>query len=540
MTRRAFLASAAAAAQTAAPARPNVILIMSDDQGYGDLSIHGNTHLQTPHIDRIAREGAQFTQFQVCPVCSPTRASLLTGRYNYRTGIVDTFKGRSMMDPREQTAAELFAAAGYKTGIFCKWHLGDNYPMRAHDQGFGESLVHGGGGLSQPSDPPPGNHYFNPTLLRNGKFEKVEGYCTDIFFREAIRFIEQNQTKPFFLYLPTNAPHTPLEVAAEYVAPFQNKGLDDTTAKVYGMVKNLDDNVGRLLTVLQRTRLEANTILIFMTDNGPQQPRYVAGMRGLKGSVYQGGIRVPFFLRWPGRFAAGAKVDRIAAHIDVLPTLLEACAIRPAQPPRFDGRNLMPLLQTPAAAWPDRVIHTQWHRGDQPQIFRNHAARSQRWKLTNGTELYDMQNDPGETRDLSTAQPGEVARLRAATEAWFGDVSSTRGGYAPPRIYIGVPEENPTLLTLQDRRDEPEGWELDVRAAARYQITLLFKSTVADGEARLSLGRVEEARPVRAGVERCIFDSVAVPAGEARLAARVMVDGKPVEVRYVEVRKMNG
>jgi arylsulfatase A-like enzyme len=201
MTRRTFLSLSAAAALPAATPRPNVILIMTDDQGFGDLSIHGNTHLQTPNMDRIARQGAQFTQFQVCPVCSPTRASL--------------------MDPRELTAAEAFSAAGYKTGIFGKWHLGDNYPMRAVDQGFAESLVHGGGGLTQSADPPPGNSYFNPTLLRNGKFEKTTGYCTDIFFREAIQFIGRHKSSPFFLYIPTNAPHTPLEVEERRTLPRQ-------------------------------------------------------------------------------------------------------------------------------------------------------------------------------------------------------------------------------------------------------------------------------------------------------------------------------
>ncbi len=541
MTRRSFLAlTATAAALPAAAKRPNVILIMSDDQGFGDLSIHGNPHLQTPHLDSIARDGVRFTQFQVCPVCSPTRASLNTGRYNYRTGIVDTFKGRSMMDPREQTSAELFLAAGYQTGIFGKWHLGDNYPMRAIDQGFRDSLVHGGGGLAQPSDPPPGNHYFDPTLLRNGKFEKVLGYCTDIFFREAIRFVETNKDKPFFLYIPTNAPHTPLEVADEYVKPFADKGLNETTQKVYAMVKNLDDNVGRLLESLKRTQLEANTILIFMTDNGPQQPRYVAGMRGLKTTVYQGGIRVPFFLRWPDKVKPGSQVDRLAAHIDVLPTLLDACAIRPSKPPKFDGRSLLPLLTGSPANWPDRLIHTQWHRGDQPELFRSHAVRSQRWKLVNGVELYDLDADPAESRDVAKDHPAEVARLRQATEEWFRDVSATRNGYAPPNIYIGTPHENPVLLTRQDRRDEPEGWFVDVRTKGRYEVTVLSRPAPPASHAAFKLGTLERTAPLAAGAERIVFPDVPLPAGPAHLAATIRAGGKPVEVLYVEVRKING
>jgi arylsulfatase A-like enzyme len=540
MTRRSFLSLCAAAPLTAAARKPNVILIMSDDQGYGDLSLHGNRHLQTPNIDKIATEGAQFTQFQVCPVCSPTRASLMTGRYNYRTGVVDTFKGRSMMDPREQTAAELFKAAGYKTGIFGKWHLGDNFPMRAHDQGFAESLVHGGGGLSQPSDPPPGNHYFDPTLLRNGEFEKAQGYCTDIFFREAIQFIERHKNESFFLYIPTNAPHTPLEIEDKYVAPFRGKGLDETTEKVYAMVKNLDGNIGLLLDRIKRTGNEPNTILIFMTDNGPQQPRYVAGMRGRKGTVYQGGIRVPFFLRWPERIKAGTKIDRIAAHIDVLPTLLDVCAIRPPNPPKFDGRSLWPLLNEPSPNWPDRILHSQWHRGDHPELFRSHAARGQRWKLVNGTELYDMEKDPAESNDLSSANPAEVAKLRQATEAWFRDVSATRNGYAPPRIYIGAPQENPVLLTRQDRRDEPAGWAVDVRANARYEVALLCNAAPASGHATLKLGTIEKDVPVANGATRCLFEAIVLPAGPAYLQATIRAGNKQLEVLYVEVRKING
>lgn len=540
MTRRCFLSLAAVASSLAAARRPNVILIMSDDQGYGDLSLHGNPHLQTPNIDRIGREGVQFTQFQVCPVCSPTRASLMTGRYNYRTGIVDTFKGRSMMDPREQTAAEIFRAAGYRTGIFGKWHLGDNYPMRAHDQGFTESLVHGGGGLSQPSDPPPGNHYFDPTLLRNGKFEKTQGYCTDIFFREAVQFIERHQARPFFLYIPTNAPHTPLEIDQKYVEPFSNSGLNETTQKVYAMVRNLDENIGRLLDTIKRTGIEPDTILIFMTDNGPQQPRYVAGMRGLKGTVYQGGIRVPFFLRWPAKVTAGSKVDRIAAHIDVLPTLLEACAIRPSKPPAFDGRSLFPLLTGKTAGWPDRVLHAQWHRGDQPELFRSHAARSQRWKLVNGVELYDLESDPAEARDVAKSNPAIVAKMRAETEAWFKDVSATRGGYAPPRIYLGTEHENPVLLTRQDRRDDPAGWAVDVRTRARYEITLICSPAPAAGEASCMIGTITKTAPVAAGASRCVLEPFSLPPGPGLLAAVVRAGGAPLEVLYVEVRKING
>lgn len=545
LNRRAFLSLTAAPLLPAANGRPNVILIMSDDQGYGDLSLHGNPHLKTPHIDRIAAEGAQMTQFQVCPVCSPTRSSLLTGRYNYRTGVVDTFLGRSMMDPREVTAAEMFRAAGYRTGIFGKWHLGDNFPMRAIDQGFHQALVHGGGGLAQPADPPPGNTYFDPVLVRNGKQEKVPGYCTDIFFNEAMRFIDSAAGKPFFLYIPTNAPHTPLQVDEKYVAPFRTAGLDDTTAKVYGMCVNLDENIGRLHQYLDTKKLAANTILIFMTDNGPQQRRYNAGMRGLKGTPYQGGIRVPFFLRYPGKVEAGLQLDPIAAHIDVLPTLLAACGVPNKISAKFDGVSHWPALTGAKAEAFDRVIHTQWHRGDEPVIFRNHAARTQQWKLVNGTELFDMKADPAESRDVAAANPDVVARLRKATEEWFRDVASTRGGYAPPRIFIGAAEENPVLLTRQDWRGEKGGWdkdsighwEVDVRHRGPYTVRLLFHKAEAAGTAAFRLGSLQLSAPVAAAAESCEWMNVQFPAGAGRIAPVLQFGNRQAGVLYVEIRK---
>ena len=405
-TRRELCAALCATPFLVRPARaerrPNVIIVISDDQGFGDLSLHGNPNLKTPHMDSVANLGVQFTQFQVCPVCSPTRSSLLTGRYNYRTGIVDTYLGRSLMYPGETTAAELFRAAGYRTGIFGKWHLGDNHPMRAIDQGFQEALVLKGGGLAQPADPPESkSSYFNPVLQYNGKPERRSGYCTDIFFNAAAAFVEKHRGHPFFLYVAPNAPHTPLQVEDSWVAPFQKMGLRDQVAKVYGMVANLDMNLGRLLDRVRTAGVEQETIVIFLSDNGAQGVRYNAGMRGTKGTVYQGGIRAPFFVRWPAVVARGRKVDRIAAHIDVLPTLLEACGVSKPAGLKLDGRSLLPLLRGDPANWPDRTLYTQWHRGDEPVLFRNCAARSQRYKLVDGKELYDLETDPAESRDIS-------------------------------------------------------------------------------------------------------------------------------------------
>ncbi|MBM3812506.1 MAG: arylsulfatase [Acidimicrobiia bacterium] len=539
LSRRQLLASPAFALQTSrSPRPPNVIILITDDQGYGDLSLHGNPHLKTPFQDRIGHEGVQFTQFQVSPVCSPTRASLMTGRYNYRTGVVDTFLGRSMMHPDEVTLPELLSKAGYRTGIFGKWHLGDNHPLRSIDQGFEESVVCNGGGVGQPSDPP-NNSYFNPVLQQNGKPLRFDGYCTDIFFREAMQFIERNQRQPFFAYIATNAPHTPLTVDERYWKPFLDAGLDETTAKVYGMIVNLDENVGRLFRKLASLNLDQDTILLYLTDNGPQQPRYNAGMRGRKGTVYQGGIRVPAFLRWPARLKP-ASLDTIAAHIDILPTMLDACGVAAPKDLRLDGRSLMPLIRGERSSGPGRTLFTQWHRGDEPELFRACAARTQQYKLVDGKELYDLAADPAESTDIAAQHPQIAADLRRQTEAWFKDVSSTRG-YAPPRIYVGTPQENPVILTRQDWRGDKATWEkagrghweIDVRKPARYEITLRMPAA-QPGQARLQVGTQHVTAEVTGGATHVRY-SIQLPAGPARLEATLPDSSGP---HYVEVRTL--
>jgi len=544
-TRRQFLAASAALPLPAQTKRPNVIVIITDDQGYGDLSIHGNDKLQTPNMDSIAKEGVQFTQFQVCPVCSPTRSSLMTGRYNYRTGIVDTFLGRSMMHNDEVTLAEMLGAAGYRTGIFGKWHMGDNYPMRAIDQGFHEALVLKGGGIGQPADPPGGSSYFDPLLQHNGKQERKKGYCTDVYFDAAMEFVDANRGRPFFIYVATNAPHDPLQVEESWVEPYRKLGLKDATAKVYAMVKNIDDNVGRLLRKLKATGLERDTILVFMTDNGPQHDRYNAGMRARKTTVYQGGIRVPCFVRWPAVVRAGRKVDRIAAHIDWFPTLAEACGGKLPADRKIDGRSLLALLRGEPPNWPDRTLFTQWHRGDVPELFRDCAARTQRWKLVNGKELYDMQNDPAESADVAVKHPDVAARLRKETEAWYKDVSATRG-YDPPRIYLGAPQENPVVLTRQDWRGPRAGWdagsigywEVDVRSRGRYDVTLDFAAAKEPGEAALSLGAIRLTEKVAAGAAQCKFRNLEMTPGPGRLEPLLRFGAKDLGVQYVTIAKL--
>ncbi|HKJ69886.1 MAG TPA: arylsulfatase, partial [bacterium] len=409
--------------------RPNVLLILTDDQGYGDTGIHGNEQINTPNIDSLAEQGIDFTRFYVEPVCAPTRASLMTGRSYYRTGVIHTSRGGAKMAGDENTIAELLQEAGYATGIFGKWHLGDNYPMRPQDQGFGETLMHRGGGINQTPDKP--NSYFDPLLWRNGEKYRGTGYCTDIFFDAAIDFIRRNRQRPFFVYLPTNTPHTPLEISDTYADPYRKMGLPEDTARVYGMIKNIDENVGRLLQHLEQLHLHEETIIVFISDNGPNTDRYNAGLRSRKSGNYEGGIRAVSFFRWDGHWASGQTIDRIAAHIDVAPTLLDICDVRTPPDLHLDGRSLKPLLsgEMPTTAWPDRTLFIQCHRSLTPQQYQNCTAISQRYKLIGypGTfnewtfqpslsdpalGLYDIEKDPGETENLADRYPGILSKLR--------------------------------------------------------------------------------------------------------------------------------
>lgn len=541
----ALLASSGVSGMAGAEPRdrpPNVVLIITDDQGYGDLACHGNPHVKTPNLDRLHAESTRLTRFYVSPVCSPTRASLMTGRYNYRTGVVDTFLGRSMMFPDETTLAELLAANGYATGIFGKWHLGDHYPMRAMDQGFQEALVHYGGGIGQPSDPP-GSGYFDPILQHNGQEKRYTGYCTDIFTSAAIDFVRQHRTRPFFAYLATNAPHTPLEVMEEAVAPYRAMGLDESTARVYGMITNIDANVGRLLSTLDELGLVEETLVVFLTDNGPQmsEPRYAAGMRDQKGTVYEAGIRVPSFWRWPGALAPGRDVSALSAHIDVVPTILDICGVTPPSGKPMDGvSRLGPLTGRQGSS--ERTVYLQWHRGDVPEPFRACAAVGSRFKLVDGRELYDLEADPGEARDLAAERPEIVADMRAGYEAWF-EAMRTERHFALPRIVVGSDQENPVTLTRQDWRgaegwsDHHSGyWDLEVATSGRYTITLRFPPREKQASAYLCCGDATVTLQV-ASSDASVSTELDLTAGPRRLEAFLDHGGR-MGPRYVNVRRL--
>ena len=532
---------------------PNIVLVMTDDQGWAQLGSHGNESIATPHLDRLASQSVEFTRFYVSPVCAPTRASLMTGRYNYRTGVVDTYVGRAMMDSSESTLAELLSQAGYRTGIFGKWHLGDNYPMRSIDQGFQESLVHKGGGIGQPSDPL-GNSYFDPVLQLNGQPRKYEGYCTNIFFDAALEFIQENRKESFFAYIPTNAPHSPYAVPDSYIQPYLEQGLSDKDARIYGMITNIDDNVGRLMKKLEELQLDRDTILIFMTDNGPTTEHFTAGLRSQKTTVFEGGIRVPFFFRWPQKMEP-SRIDDIAAHIDLVPTLLEAVGVDGPTNLSLDGISLLARMEDRAASLPERTLYIQSHRGNVPQLYRNFAAIGSRYKLLQPPsfsnkmppdaelELYDLDTDPGESKDLSAEFPEIVDGMRKRYETWFREVSASRG-YDPPRIAIGTAHEDPVVLTRQDWQmvgrdgwgDSDLGyWLLDVVNAGDYEIRFRFGPFEQSGQAELRIQDIVQIQPFESGATEISFESAQLVAGDARLEAKLSKGDQVGGVRYVDV-----
>ena len=544
------------ATDDSSPSAPNIIMIMTDDQGWAQVGFHGNPFIRTPTLDRMAAESTEFTQFYVEPKCAPTRAALLTGRHGYRSRVVDTYLGRTLLEPEAVTLAELLAENGYATGIFGKWHLGDNFPLRPMDQGFQETLVHRGGGLGQPAGPP-GNTYWDPVLEHNGESKKYEGYCTKIFTDALIDFIRVNSDQPFFGYLATNVPHGPFDVDEEWIAPYREMGLPERTARVYGMIEEFDQNLDRLLGELDTLGLAERTIVVFLTDNGPTQQTFTAGLKERKGSAYDGGTRVPFLFRWPEQVEAGRQVDRIAAHIDVVPTLLEAAGVgTPFQP--FDGVSLWPLLSGATAPenWPDRTIYLQNHRGDIPQLNRNASARTQRWKIVQPLgkatdpmppgaefELYDMSVDPGETNNLAGEHPEIVEKMRRGYEEWFRDVSSR--GFDPVRIHLGSPREPRTTLSRFDWRgdyDERAGeaalgyWPIVIEQQGRYDLVLRFAGPLpSDGRARVSVGEVEVAQEVAAGSASCKFPGIELEAGPARLVGVVEYDGLVRGASFIDV-----
>ncbi len=592
-----LLLSACAGSSTRQDARAtaeslNVIVIMTDDQGWGDFGFHGNPLIQTPNLDALASRSARMQTFYVSPVCAPTRAALMTGRWCQRTRAIDTYIGRAMMEPEEVTVAEVLRDAGWATGIFGKWHLGDCYPMRPMDQGFEESLVHRGGGIGQPSDPEGGERaYTDAVLFRRGQRVETVGYCTDVYFDAALDFVRTSHAsgRPFFTYLATNAPHgpfddVPLELYEQYAKAdlaadrfpsdrghaLPEEHDEDRLARIFAMITNIDQNVGRLIEQLEELGILENTLVLFLVDNGPNTRRYVGGMRGMKASVHEGGVRSPLLAHWPARLSPDTISDRISAHVDVMPTVLDACGVALPAGVRLDGRSLLPLLADADAEdgesldWPDRDLVIQAHRGDRPVRYHNFMLRTQRWKLLNDSgfgrellevepdfELYDMAADPLELADLAAERPEVVADLRARYDAWFDDVCSTRpDNFAPPRIVLGAAQALEVHLTRQDwRRIGQDGgraagslgeWEVQVVGVHRHQVRVRFPRGAQVRRVELRLGpRVWSAVPAPGATEHR-FEGLFLPAGPGSLRVTLeTVEGLRGAYQVVLTRSRN-
>jgi arylsulfatase A-like enzyme len=512
--------------QSSFAARPNVLLIITDDQGYGDFSIHGNPHLQTPHIDSLGHSGVRFERFYVNSFCAPTRAALLTGRWPLRTGVHGVTHNKEAMKPSEVTLAEALKADGYQTACIGKWHNGEQYPFTPGGQGFEHVFGFNNGHW---------NNYFDATLLRDTKPEPTKGYITDVLTDEAMRFITMKQNEPFFCYVAYNAPHSPYQVPDKYFDKFKAKGFEDNVAAFYGMCENIDDNVGRLLAHLDTLKLAENTIVLFLTDNGGTAgvKTYNAGMRGGKTSVHEGGTRVPLFVRWPAAKWTPHVAKPITSHIDLYPTLLDLCGVKAPKGPRIDGVSLRPLLEMRGdSPWPDRMLFTH-NPIDETNKFPG-AVRTQRHRLVREIkgsgggskavandssakpwQLYDMEVDPGQKQDIAADHPEMVNRLSAAYDAWFADISED--GLRRYPLPVGHPEHNPVEVHApQAYADKPlkfangpgfandwlTGWtdlkakvwfEIEVVTAGAYDVEISFACPPEDAGSELRISTNDQS-----------------------------------------------
>ncbi|HRX78915.1 MAG TPA: arylsulfatase [Pirellulaceae bacterium] len=433
-------------AKELANSRPNVILVMTDDQGMGDLSCLGNEVLRTPNLDRFYARSTRFTEFHVSPTCSPTRSAIMSGRHEFRNGVTHTIKERERMSLSTTTFPQLLQKAGYETGIFGKWHLGDEDSYQPYNRGFSEVFIHGAGGIGQSyegscADFPPNltDKYFDIVALHNDTIKQTKGFCTDVFFQAALGWIKKQHgaKQPFFAYIPTNAPHGPMIAPEKYRKRFLDLGYDEGTAGRYGMIENIDDNFGLLVEKLDEWNAWDNTLVIFMTDNGQAGSRgklngkpvklHTAGFKTGKGSPYEGGTHVPAFWYWKGVLGEGVDISALTAHIDLFKTFCQlAGAEIPSDIQSIDGRSLLPLLENPKAEWEDRnlfVHQGRWEKGANPNNskFKNCAVRTQRWRFVNNKELYDIAADPYEATDVAVDHPEVIAKLRQAYDAWWAE-----------------------------------------------------------------------------------------------------------------------
>jgi arylsulfatase A-like enzyme len=487
----------------APPAHPNIVILLADDSGWGDYGFTGNPQAKTPHLDSLARGGALLDRFYVCAVCAPTRAEFLTGRYHARTGVRGVSTGQERLNTDETTLADAFKAAGYATGCFGKWHNGSQWPYHPNARGFDEYYGFTSGHWGE---------YFDPPLEHNGQPVRGKGYIADDLTAHALEFIEKNRAQPFLCYVPFNTPHSPWAVPQEYWNRFKDmpvvrratdagrENLEQTRCAL-AMMENLDDNVGRILRRLDDYNLSEHTIVVYFSDNGPNSWRWNGGMKGIKGSVDEGGVRSVALLRWPGGgIKAGTVVGEIAGAIDLLPTLVSLAEVSRVGNKPLDGRNLAPLLRGKKAGWGDRMLFSR--QGE------NVSARSQQYRLDSRGALFDLLADPGQTRDVAGDNPGIAATMAQAVADWRAQVLPKDGDDRP--FPVGYPEYPRTPLPARDglahggikrsgaapncsyfthwnSADDRMTWDIEVNAEGRYEVEILYTCPVADAGARIEL-----------------------------------------------------
>ncbi|MGJ8656009.1 MAG: arylsulfatase [Akkermansiaceae bacterium] len=517
--------------------KPNVVIVITDDQGYGDMSFTGNTAIKTPNIDKLRTQGTLLNNFHVDPTCAPTRAALMTGRYSNRVGVWHTVQGRSMLRARETTMANVFSENGYATGMFGKWHLGDCYPYRPEDRGFQHTVYHMAGGVGQAPDYW-GNDYFDDTYVVNGKLQRFEGYCTDVWFDEGMKFIKANKDKPFFAYIATNAPHSPNYCPMKYVEPYVGKP-NVTDPVFYGMIANVDENMGKLMEFLDAEGLSENTLLVFMTDNGSSGPYsgkggYDGGMRGMKGSEYEGGHRVPFILRWPnGKIEAGKSVENLTAHMDILPTFIELFGLETKEV-KYDGASLKELLYGDGDHWQERTLVVESQRVVDPIKWKQSAVMNDNWRLVNGEELYNLKDDAKQATNLAEQHPEMVAQMRGSYELFWNDVSQEHDLTS----YMIIGSEHSPIVSLSSHDwlinklppwhqghvsrgqvAEVSHWAIEVEKAGDYEISLRRWPVEADKgindgtygkaynykQARMRIADIDETKDIPEGAKEVTF-----------------------------------
>jgi len=529
------------------PSKPNVIFILTDDQGYGDLSCHGNPVLRTPCVDRLHAESVRLTDYHVAPVCTPTRGELMTGCDALSNGATFVCMGRSLLRADLPTMADFFAQSGYHTGHFGKWHLGDNYPYRPQDRGFHETVYHPAWGLTSAPDYF-GNDYFDDHYRHRDEIQQYHGYCTDVWFEEATSWIRgcHQRSEPFFAYIATNAPHGPLWVPDQYRQPY----LGDVArpeASFFGMIANIDENLGRLEAFLAESGLRENTILIFMTDNGTAtgQGVYNAGMRGRKASLYEGGHRVPCFVRWPqAGIEGGCDVAGITRSTDILPTLVDLCNLSVPDGWTCDGLSLATNLVDARLPIPERTAVVQF--GHPNAGIWGHTAEGvaavlwTNWRLVNGCELYDTQADPGQEHDVADSHPEIVARMGDQYAAWWSERRENLTTYQP--LVIGSRRENPMRLCSCDwawvYADNQNNIRSCVMDSGTWHVDI-----AQDGAYSLGLRRwpeesglgISEPAPVMQGVDGTFPEGKAIPVSSAWVQIGGREQARPVPPQATEV-----